>query len=75
MDRKEMNKLDDILFHLIIEYEPNKIKIGTLFDKEYKFSSEEKANSDGIGSMSIYDEIYKDKFKVRIKYAIKQNLI
>ena len=75
LDKKEMNKLDDILFHLIIEYEPNKIKIGTLFDKEYKFSSEEVVNSDGIASMSIYDEIYKDKFKVRIKYAIKQNLI
>ncbi|MBQ9875616.1 MAG: hypothetical protein IJM31_00830, partial [Campylobacter sp.] len=68
-------KLDDNLFHLIIEYEPNKIKIGTLFGKEYKFSLEEATNSDGIGSISIYDEIYKDKFKVRIKYSIRQNLI
>lgn len=75
LDRKEMNKLDDNLFHLIIEYEPDKIKIGTLLDKKYRFSLEEAVNSDKIDSISIYDEIYKDKFKVRIKYAIKQNLI
>ena len=75
LDKKEMNKLDNNLFHLIIEYEPNKIKIGTLFGKEFKFSLEEATNSDGIGSISIYDEIYKDKFKVRIKYSIRQNLI
>lgn len=75
LDKEEMNKLDDNLFHLIIEYEPDKIKIGTLLDKEYKFSSEEVVNSDKISNMSIYDEIYKDKFKVRIKYSIRQNLI
>ena len=70
-----MNKLDDNLFHLIIEYEPNRIKIGTLFDKKYKFSLEEAVNSDKIDSISIYDEIYKDKFKVRIKYSIRKDLI
>lgn len=75
LDRKEMNKLDDNLFHLIIEYEPDKIKIGTLLDKKYRFSLEEAVNSDKIDSISIYDEIYKDKFKVRIKYSIRKDLI